>query len=86
MSTDIKLTKDDEADSVDRTKYRGKAKVVADALSRKEQVKLRRVRAMAMTIQSDRRMILQPRVRLQARERTCKKATWFGHQMERKKT
>ncbi|GJX10370.1 putative reverse transcriptase domain-containing protein [Tanacetum coccineum] len=37
----------------------GKANVVADALSRKEQVKLRHVRAMAMTIQSRvRRMIL----------------------------
>ncbi|GKE40424.1 hypothetical protein Tco_1463829, partial [Tanacetum coccineum] len=30
----------------------GKANVVADALSRKERVKPRRVRAMAMTIQS----------------------------------
>nr|GEV97883.1 putative reverse transcriptase domain-containing protein [Tanacetum cinerariifolium] len=43
----------------------GKVNVVADALSRKEQVKPRRVRAMAMTIQSG------------VRERTCKKATWF---------
>ncbi|GKD13530.1 hypothetical protein Tco_1197937, partial [Tanacetum coccineum] len=32
--------------------YPGKANVVADALSRKEWVKPRRVRAMAMTIQS----------------------------------
>nr|GEU78440.1 putative reverse transcriptase domain-containing protein [Tanacetum cinerariifolium] len=38
---------------------RGKANVVADALSRKERVKPRRVRAMAMTIQSGvKRMIL----------------------------
>ncbi|GKA87011.1 hypothetical protein Tco_0808722 [Tanacetum coccineum] len=37
----------------------GKANVVADALSRKERVKPRRVRAMAMTIQSEvKRMIL----------------------------
>ncbi|GKC54116.1 putative reverse transcriptase domain-containing protein [Tanacetum coccineum] len=37
----------------------GKANVVADALSRKERVKRRRVRAMAMTIQSEvKRMIL----------------------------
>nr|GEY08918.1 putative reverse transcriptase domain-containing protein [Tanacetum cinerariifolium] len=37
----------------------GKANVVADALSRKERVKARRVRAMAMTIQSEvKRMIL----------------------------
>ncbi|GJT79760.1 putative reverse transcriptase domain-containing protein [Tanacetum coccineum] len=48
----------------------GKANVVADALIRKEQVKPRRVRAMAMTIQSEiKRMILQPRVR-RSRKRT----------------
>ncbi|GKF06218.1 putative reverse transcriptase domain-containing protein, partial [Tanacetum coccineum] len=35
--------------------YPGMANVVADALNRKERVKLRRVRAMAMTIQSEKR-------------------------------
>nr|GEY75119.1 putative reverse transcriptase domain-containing protein [Tanacetum cinerariifolium] len=42
----------------------GKANVVTDALSRKERVKPRRVRAMAMTIQTRvKEIILQPRVR-----------------------
>ncbi|GJS52453.1 hypothetical protein Tco_0625815 [Tanacetum coccineum] len=46
-----------------------------DALSRKERVKPRRVRAMAMTIQYGvRGMILQPKVKaFQERERTCQK-------------
>nr|GFB84234.1 putative reverse transcriptase domain-containing protein [Tanacetum cinerariifolium] len=43
----------------------GKVNVVTDALSRKEQVKPRRVRAMAMTIQIGvKEMILQPRIRI----------------------
>nr|GEY75118.1 putative reverse transcriptase domain-containing protein [Tanacetum cinerariifolium] len=46
----------------------GKANVVTDALSRKERVKPRRVRAMAMTIQTRvKEIILQPRVRRDVR-------------------
>ncbi|GKE20137.1 hypothetical protein Tco_1431649, partial [Tanacetum coccineum] len=49
-----------------------------DALSRKERVKPRRVRAMAMTIQYGvRGMKLAAQSGVQSRERTCRKASWL---------
>ncbi|GJX53664.1 putative reverse transcriptase domain-containing protein [Tanacetum coccineum] len=57
----------------------GKANVVADALSSKERVKPRRVRAMAMTIQSVvRGMIMASQSEAFKQENIlAKKATWF---------
>ncbi|GJS34248.1 putative nucleotidyltransferase, ribonuclease H [Tanacetum coccineum] len=64
----------------------GKANVVADALSRKERVKPRRVRAMAMTIQSGvKRMILAAQSEAFKEENTpAERLHRLDQQMERK--
>ncbi|GKG23631.1 putative reverse transcriptase domain-containing protein, partial [Tanacetum coccineum] len=64
----------------------GKANVVADALSRKERVKPRRVRVMAMTIQSlVKEMILAAQSQAFKQENVlAERLHWLDQQMERK--